>query len=290
MSRPRRKFVWTFFALFCSVLPAGAQAPRSDLATCDAGTLDGLSYGLTTRAQAQILTGDESAWYDSLVLGGAAEHALKLDSRNLLAHGILARQYVVAGEDATYADRSWRTVLDNGGAVTWTATLHDVDYKSYFVVAFTRESLRIYRYGELAGPFEEAMGMPKFVGPERERFYRALGGCIDPGAKPEVDIPWSKVREIRAGNWVLWFKLTDKVTIVSDNGERRTDDEIKVNLHGASGHVEVLTSRDSRGVVSVRPMGIGPLDFQQRVRYTLVKHVDPDGHIQLPHASRSAGW
>jgi hypothetical protein len=224
------------------------------------------------------------------VLGGAAEHALKLDSRNMLAHGILARQYVLAGEDARYADRSWQTVLDNGGAVTWTATLHDVDDKSYFVVAFDRDSLRIYRYGELAGPYDEEMGLPKFVGPERERFYRALGGCIDPAARAEAVVPWSQVREITAGHWVLWFQLAEKVTIVSDNGNRHTADEIKVNLHGAGGHVEVLTSRDSRGVVSVRPMGIGPLDFQQRVRHTLVKHVDPDGLIKLPEASRAAGW
>jgi hypothetical protein len=37
-------------------------------------------------------------------------------------------------------------------------------------------------------------------------------------------------------------------------------------------------------------VGIGPLDFQQRVRFTIVKHVDPDGRIKLPKASRSAGW
>jgi hypothetical protein len=37
-------------------------------------------------------------------------------------------------------------------------------------------------------------------------------------------------------------------------------------------------------------MGIGPLDYQQRIRYTLVKFVDPAGRIKLPKASRSAGW
>ena len=68
------------------------------------------------------------------------------------------------GEDATLADRSWRTVLDNGGAVVWTATLYDVDSKSYFLMAFDRQALRIYRYGELAGPFETHLGMPRFVG------------------------------------------------------------------------------------------------------------------------------
>jgi hypothetical protein len=37
-------------------------------------------------------------------------------------------------------------------------------------------------------------------------------------------------------------------------------------------------------------MGIGPLDYQQRIRDTLVKFVDPAGRIKLPKASRSAGW
>jgi hypothetical protein len=37
-------------------------------------------------------------------------------------------------------------------------------------------------------------------------------------------------------------------------------------------------------------MGIGPLSYQQRVRYTLVKFIDPEGRISMPKASRSAGW
>jgi hypothetical protein len=56
-----------------------------------------------------------------------AEYALRLDDRNLLAHATLARQCAVVGEDA---DRAWRTVFDNAGAVVWTATLYDVDAKS----------------------------------------------------------------------------------------------------------------------------------------------------------------
>jgi hypothetical protein len=41
------------------------------------------------------------------------------------------------------------------------------------------------------------------------------------------------VREIKAGNWVLWFKLHEPVRIASDRtGKRKTLDEIKLNLHG----------------------------------------------------------
>jgi hypothetical protein len=69
-------------------------------------------------------------------------------------------------------------------------------------------------------------------------------------------------------------------------------DEIKANLHGAIGTIEPHTTRDTRDPlnVSVHPMGIGPLAYQQRVRFTLVKFVDPAGRIKLPKASRSAGW
>lgn len=300
MTGPLGKFVWTFSLVFCAVLPVDAQL------TCDPERLDPDSYALTTRAQADIINEERSSWWDGFLIGkhaadlrdlnfsatSAAEHALRLDSRNLLAHGILARQYVVLGEDARLADASWRAVLDNGGAVVWTATLYDVDVKSYFVLAFDRETLRVYRYGELAGPFEKRMGMPKFVGGDRERFWRALAGCVDQEARPEAVIPWSDVSEIKGGNWVLWFKLARRVSISSDNGKRKTVGEIKVNLHGATGTVEVLTSRDTRDPsnVSIRPIGMGPFDYNQRVRYTIAKHIDPAGRIKLPKASRSAGW
>lgn len=311
MSRPYRKYVWTLGLLVCAGLPASAQTrtPREspeDRPTCDARVLNADSYALTTRAQAHIVNEDRSSWWDGFNIGkhaddlydlntsstDAAERALQLDPRNLLARGLLARQYVVLGADATLADAAWQTVLDNGGAVVWTATLYDVDYKSYFLMAFDRHGLRVYRYGELAGPFETHLGMPKFVGEDRERFWRAMAGCLDTEARPEAIVPWTEVREIKAGNWVLWFKLTRPVTITSDRGKKKTLSEIKVNLHGATGTIEVLTSTDSRDPtnVSIRPMGIGPLAYQQRVRHTLVKFVDPAGRIKLPKASRSAGW
>jgi len=41
---------------------------------------------------------------------------------------------------------------------------------------------------------------------------------------------------------------------------------------------------------NVRTIGMGPFDFNQRIRYTIAKHVDPEARIKLPKASRSAGW
>ena len=311
----RRKVVWTGILIVCAVVPAASQfrEPRQTRTitagaspTCEAAQINADSYALATRAQASIVTQDRLDWWDGFNVGNAfdalhelnsastwaAERALELDAHNLLAHGILARQYVVIGEDASRAQDEWRTTLDHGGAVVWTATLYDVDVKSYFVLAFDRASLRVYRFGELAGSFTTHLGMPQFPGGDRERLWRAWGGCLDAAAQPEAVIPWSDVREIKAGNWVLYFKLTHKVRIASDRGKKSDLDEIKVNLHGASGSVEVHTSRDpiDPWKIDVRTMGIGPLAYQERVRRTLVAFVDPEKHIVLPKASRSAGW
>jgi hypothetical protein len=302
--RPQRKFVWTTVALLCALMPAPARAQAH--ASCDARAIVPASYALTTRAQARIVTAERSDWWDGFDVGNAfddladlnsssttaAERARDLDPHNLLAHGLLARQYIVIGQDAPAADAEWTAALDNGGAVVWTATLYDVDAKSYFLIAFDRRELRIYRYGELAGAFDTQMGLPKFVDEQHERFWRAWAGCIDPAARPEAAIRWSSVTEIKAGNWVLYFKLATRVTIASDRGRKKTLNEIKVNLHGATGAIEVLTSHDpiDPWSVDVRTMGIGPLDYQQRIRSTLVKFVDPAGRIKLPKASRSAGW
>ena len=308
-----RKVIWTGILIVCAVVPAASQfrEPRAvrtaaQSPTCDSARIDPDSYALSTRAQAAIVTEDRLDWWDGFNVGSAfdalhelnssstwaAERALELDPNNLLAHGILARQYVVTGEDARYADDAWRTTLDHGGAVVWTATLYDVDTKSYFVMAFDREALRVYRFGELAGRFDTHLGIPQFPGGDRERLWRAWGGCIDEAAQPEAVVPWADVREIKAGNWVLYFKLTHKIRITSDRGKKADLNEIKVNLHGASGSIEVHTTRDpiDPWKLDVRTMGIGPLAYQERVRRTLVKFVDPDKRIVLPKASRSAGW
>lgn len=313
MSRLRSKFVWTSVFVLCAVLPTASQRrePReraqSRPPTCDARAIHPNSYALATRAQALIVNEDRSgSWMERFSVGEAAadlhdlnsastfaaERAQALDPANLLAHGLLARQYVVTGADASLADAAWQTVLDHGGAVVWTATLYDVDAKSYFLMAFDRQGLRVYRYGELAGPFETHLGIPQFVGEDRERFWRAMGGCVDPAARPEAAIPWIDVHEIKAGNWVLYFKFNNRVTIASDRGKKKALNEIKVNLHGAIGTIEVHTTRNpiDPWKVDVRTMGIGPLAYQQRVRYTLARHIDPAGRIKLPKASRSAGW
>ena len=314
MDSIRRKVIWTGLFLVCAVVPTASQfrepqelqVAASESPTCDRTRIDPDSYALATRAQAAIVTEDRLDWWDGFNVGNAfdalhdlnsssiqaAERALELDPHNLLAHGVLARQYVVIGEDAKLAEEQWRMTLDNGGAIVWTATLYDVDTKSYFVMAFDRQSLRVYRIGELAGTFDTHCGLPQFPRGDRERLWRAWGGCIDAAARPEVVVPWADVREIKAGNWVLYFKLTHKVRITSDRGKKADVDEIKVNLHGASGSIDVRTTRDpiDPWKVDVRTTGIGPLAYQERVRRTLVAFVDPDKRIVLPKASRSAGW
>jgi len=310
MESIRRNVVWTSVLVVCTVVPAASQFQEPPLATssptCDASLIDRDSYALSTTAQGRIVTANRLDWWDGFDVGNAfdalhelnaastwaAERALALDDNNLLAHGVLARQYVVTAEDAALAQREWRTMFDNGGAVVWTATLYDVDARSYFVVAFDRQALRVYRFGEVAGRFDTHLGVPRFPGADRERLWRARGGCIDTNAVPEAVIPWSDVREIKAGNWVLYFKLTHKVRISSDRGKKSDLGEIKVNLHGAMGSIEVHTTHDPIDPwnVEVRTMAIGPLAYQERVRRTLVAMVDPENRIVLPKASRSAGW
>jgi hypothetical protein len=312
MARACSKFVWTAGLAVCAVLPVSSQ-PRdpsqlgpSGALTCDAAQINPDSYALTTRVQASIVTEDRSRWWErfSIVKGAddlrdlnwgslfAAERAVELDPQNLLAHALLARQDVLLGLNASRAEAEWRAVLDNGGAVVWTATLYDVDVKSYFIVAFDRLALRVYRFGELAHPFDTHLGMPKFPGPDRERLWRAWAGCVDAKARPEASVPWSDVREIKAGNWVLEFKLAQKIIVGSDGGKRKDLDVIKMNLHGGTPTLETHVSRDPIDPwnIDVRTMGIGPLAYQERVRRTLVKFVDPDGRIALPKASRFAGW
>ena len=305
MAHPCRKFVWTGLAAFCILLPASTS---SAALTCEASRINPDSYALTTRVVAQITTEDHLAWWEAFNLTKsvndlkdrnwgalyAAERAGEIDPDNLLAHGVLARQDVVLGIDAGRAQTEWRAVLDSGGAVVWTGTLYDVDVKSYYLLAFDRQALRVYRFGAFVAPIEKHLGMPVFPGPgpAGERLWRASAGCIDPSAKPDATIRWSEVMEIKAGNWVLYFKLAHKVTIGSDNGKQADLNEIKVNLHGGTPTVETRTSRDPDDPwrMDVRQVGIGPLAYQERVRRTLVAIIDPDHHIALPKASRSAGW
>ena len=133
--------------------------------------------------------------------------------------------------------------------------------------------------------------MPEIPGRERPEWWRALGGCVPASVVPEAIVPWSAVREVKAGNWVLWFKLDGRVAIGSDRGKRETLDEIKVNLHGGTGEVEYRWNWDPyRGVENVRGIGMGPAGYQERVRYMLVQVFDPIGRIRLPKQKRGSGW
>jgi hypothetical protein len=205
--------------------------------------------------------------------------------------GHRARDYVVEGVDARQADEEWRRTLDDGGAIAWTATLYDVDMKSFFVVAFDRQAIRIYRLADITGPLKTRLGVAELPGRENVALWRVLGGCMPANVAPAAEIPWASVREIRAGNWVLWFKLDRKVPIVSDRKKRKNVDEIMVNLHGPAGDVDYRWSWDPRrGVSNARGIGMGPAAYQERVRYTLVKFFDPKGRIKLPKQRRGAGW
>ena len=224
--------------------PPGGQAG----ATCDADAIAPESYRLTTEAQALNVLRPREPWWEPYGLWrppreigdinqGAlrlAERASEIDARNLLAHGYLARQRVVLAVDARKAEEAWTRVLDNGGAVVWTATLHELDPRSFFVLAFDRRGIRVYRFGALAGDVDMPFGLPRFPDADRVEFWRALGGCLPPGVAPEVEIPWSAVREVRPTRRALRFELADRVTIASDRGRRRSDDSLEVTLHGRS--------------------------------------------------------
>lgn len=208
-----------------------------------------------------------------------SEIALSLALTCNPANGTDAREFIVSGVHASYAYEAWDTALATGGAIAWTATLYDVDARSVFLMAFDREGIRIYR----RGAFDDAT------------FERAWGGCIDDRVPPEADIPWRDVREIKSGNWVHYFKLNRPVTIKSDRGKTKTVDEVKVNLHGGTGTYEVHVTRDALEPYAwwkddVRVFGMGPLSYNERVRWTLIKFFDPERHIATPKASRSAGW
>lgn len=282
-------------------VPVVAAAAEPAL-TCDPAQIDPRSYRLTTRAQAMNLLKPRHSWWDSFDLGKfaedswdlhdvaarLAERAADLDPRNQMAHGQLARVYLVLDQQEP-AERAWRRVMDAGAPVVWTATLYDVDARTYFVMAFDRAAIRIYRFDQVARSVRRGTGgVPEFPPADNEAFYAALGGCLDPRLTPQATIPWSEVREIKAGNWVLWFKLARPITVSSDRTQKaKTLEEIKVNLHGRAGELEVYkpVGDDKPGI-----RGRGPAGYQDLVRRTMVKFVDPDQRIALPPVKPGAGW
>lgn len=283
-------------------------SPSAAQLTCNPEQLNPASYRLTTEAQALNLKEPRLKWWnkffdptleihrdalDDLNDGALtiAEHAVRLDERNLLGHSQIARQLVVTGEDGTRARAVFKKVFDAQGAVVWPATLYDVEARDFFLMAFDRAGIHVFRFGEAVGKVERHLGVPEYPGPEAMKLWRALGGCVE-DLKPEAMVPWSDVSEIKAGNYVLYFKFNKPVMVSSDRGKRKTLREFKVALHGAMGTVEyrVTPGRDRWDEPSVNGVGIGPTAYQDRVRRTLAAVIDPEGRIKLPKASRGAGW
>jgi hypothetical protein len=296
------------FVLAAAVAASAAlQDPRtprpSEPGTCAAASIAPDSYRLTVEAQAFNLTTPYHRWWDNYDLGqrpkdadmdaGAvaiAERARELDDRNLLAHAQLARQYLVTGVDARKAHEEWRRTLDAGAAIVWLTTLFDVDDRAYFVTAFDRQGIRIFKLGQLAGAVRMDNGVPVLPGPDYEDFWRAMGGCLPDGLQPEATVPWSDVREIESGNFVLWFGLNRAVTINSDRGNRRRLTTLMINLHRATGDADFRYGAAAfRGPVYMPPATFGPAAYQERVRQTIVELFDPERRIKVP-PQRRAGW
>jgi hypothetical protein len=294
---------------------AHSQSPNSAIVslTCNRDAIDRESYEMATIGQARALLTDRSDFWDAFQINRhiatlrelnldtqeLAERALARDARNLMAHSILARQYTILGWDGPAID-AWTRVVDNGGVVVWTATLYDADYKSYFLMSFGRDAVRIYRMGQFTGAIDRKLGYAKFPEPTEIAFYEATAGCPDRAVVPVATIRWSDVKEVRSGNWVLWFKLSKPVTIVSDREKKKTLSEIKVNLHGATGVVRILAEpnpnddprfdEDDEAFKNVRGIGLGPWDYNRRIRDMVLRFAEPTGHIKRTSTGKGAGW
>ena len=313
-ARAARTLCPAILVLLFTTAPLGAQDYDGALGlTCDRHVIDPESYYLTTTAQAMSLLSPRDDFWDAFQINkhvsalhdlnldarGLAERARERDPLNIMAHSILARQYTILNWQRA-ADEEWRRVLNAGGAVVWTATLYDVDYKSYFLMAFNSDALRVYRMGQFTGPIKRHLGMAAFPQPNEARFYEAVAGCPDEATSPVATVPWHDVKEIKAGNWVLWFKLARPATVISDRNKKKSLRDIKVNLHGETGHVEFLADPnpdydarwddESERWINVRGFGLGPYDYNHRVRDIIVRFVDPARRIKLTSSGRGAGW
>jgi len=295
-----------------TVLLSSPPVAIAQTQTCDAESIKRESYRLSTDAQAMNVTRPRTDWWDGFdaslrthqdALGDLndaaltiAERALDIDPKNQLAHSQLARQLVILGEDGTRARAEIKSLFASGGALAWTATLYDVDAKSFFVMAFDREGITVFRFGEAAPNFTKHLGVPEFPGPEAKGLWRAWGGCFD-GLRAEASVPWKDVYEIDAGNYVIWFRFKTPVTVTADSRKKKTLKEFKVALHGAMGTVEYRQTPGSgdgdrwyEDTRTFNGVGIGPSSYQNRVRMALMTEVDPNGRIKLPKQKRGAGW
>jgi hypothetical protein len=181
----------------------------------------------------------------------------------------LGRDNLVAAVGADEARRSWTRVLDCGGVIAWPATLYSVDARSTFVFTFARDAIRVHRAES---------------------------------AVPEAVVPWSNVREMESGNWVIWFRLAKPVEIGSDRGKHKKVKELKVFLHGGDGgdltyyyNLEYVGRHWFWGtplyeVENLRGIAVGPTEYQRRVMGFLAETFDPEHHIVLKRKGRGAGW
>jgi hypothetical protein len=96
--------------------------------TCDASAIDPRSWALTTRAQALNVAAPRYRWWDAFDIG---KHEWDLADLNENAARLA---------DRARAEEAMRAVMDSGGTVVWTATLYDVDARTYFALAFDRGS------------------------------------------------------------------------------------------------------------------------------------------------------
>jgi len=163
-------------------------------------------------------------------------------------------------------------------------------------MTFDRAGIKLYRFGEAAPNFTKHLGVPEFPGPEATALWRAWGGCVDV-LRAEAFVPWSDVREIAAGNYVIWFRFKTPVMVTADSGKKKTLKEFKVALHGAMGTVDYRQTSGSgdgdhwyEDTRTFTGIGRGPASYQDRVRTALVAEVDPNHRIKLPKQKRGAGW
>ena len=216
----------------------------------------------------------------------AAAPLARCDPAALADAADTARSNIIAAVDGAGALAAWNEVFDHGGATAWSVTEYNVDAHSSFVLAFDRAALRVYRAGALGASLD-----------------RALAGCIDPAIEPEAIIPWENVKEIEAGNWVVWFKLRQPVEIRSDRGKKGKVKELKANFQSAGSgdltyYYNVRQDRvsfwnfdaDVYSIENLRGIAVGPTDFQRRLQFVLARAVDPTGRIALPRKGRGAGW
>jgi hypothetical protein len=204
----------------------------------------------------------------------AAAQSAACDPQALRRRVEIARANITAGVDGAEALGAWRYVIGNGGSINWPVTEYNVDARSVFVFAFDREALRVYR----AGAFGQSGDA-------------ARDGCIAPTIVPEAVIPWHNVREIEAGNWVLWFRLREPVEIRSDRGKHKKVKELKAYFHGGpGGELTYYGNFDGYDVENLRGIAVGPTDYQRRLQYVIASAVDPERRIALKRKGRGAGW